>query len=83
MQQVEFARSAAADPALRQVYRRHAAVGGVGLACFMLEDLAIARGFHYVHALWHVHACYAVASANALLASRERSSPSLQQTRAA
>lgn len=68
-----------ADPAMRRVYRRHAAIGGVGLGCFMLEDLAISRGFHYVHALWHVHACYAVASVNALLHARERDAGLLQQ----
>lgn len=80
---MDFARSAAADPALRRAYRRHAAIGGIGLACFMLEDLAIARGFHYVHALWHVHACYAVAGINTLLDARERDAPLLRLQRGA
>lgn len=44
----------------------------------MLEDLAVSRGCHYVHALWHVHACYAVASVNALLHAREQDALLLQ-----
>ena len=47
-------------------------VGGLGLGCFMLEDVAISRGFHFVHALWHLQACYAVASSNALMQQREQ-----------
>ena len=70
--QVEFARTALRDRALRRVYRRHAAVGGLGLACFALEDAAIARGFHFVHSLWHLQACYAAASANALMQHHEQ-----------
>ncbi len=73
--QVEFARTAIRDRVLRGVYRRHAAVGGLGLGCFMLEDVAISRGFHFVHALWHLQACYAVASSNALMRQRERGAP--------
>ena len=70
--QMEFARTALRDRALRRVYGRHAAVGGLGLACFALEDVAISRGFHFVHSMWHLQACYAVASANALMQQREQ-----------
>jgi hypothetical protein len=69
--QVAYARSAAADKALRRAYRRHALVGGVGVGCFLLEDAAIERGHSFVHSLWHLHACYAVASTNTLMHRRE------------
>ena len=69
--QVAFARQALADPSLRSQYRRHAAIGGFGLGCFMLEDVAVAHGHSFVHSLWHLHSCYAVASANALMQRRE------------
>ncbi|CAL8462760.1 g2293 [Coccomyxa elongata] len=70
--EVAFAREAMADKALRRDFRKHALIGGVGLGCFMLEDLAISRGHSFVHSLWHLHSCYAVTSANALMQSRER-----------
>ena len=76
--QVAFARSAAGDKALQRAYRRHAAISGFGLGCFMLEDAAIERGHSFVHSLWHLHACYAVASTNALMQKREQSDPAVE-----
>lgn len=70
--QVAFAQEAMGDKALMRNFRKHALIGGFGLGCFMLEDLAIARGHSFVHSLWHLHSCYAVASANALMERRER-----------
>lgn len=58
--------------ALRRAHRRHLALGGLGVACFALEDVArdqLACGF--VHAAWHCLACYGVAGVNALLRDSE------------
>ena len=69
--EVEFARQAWRDPALRSAYSKHAMVGAVGIACFSLENRAVAMNIDCVHSLWHCLACYAVASTNALMAKRE------------
>ena len=71
MPQVEFIRRSVEDRKLARAYRRHAAMGGIGLCCFALEDVAIQHGHHFVHSLWHLNACYAVASTNALMQRRE------------
>ena len=71
MLQVEFIRQSLEDKKLAKAYRRHAAMGGFGLCCFALEDVAIQHGHHFVHSLWHLNACYAVASTNALMQRRE------------
>ena len=84
--QVAFAREALADKALMRNFRKHALIGGFGLGCFMLEDLAIAHGHSFVHSMWHLHSCYAVASANALMEKRERATllePSLDPSNGA
>ena len=71
--QVEFLKASFRDRRLARVYRKHAAIGGLGLCCFALEDMAISHGHHFVHSLWHLNACYAVASTNALMQKREES----------
>lgn len=75
-----FARGAMVDRSLRSSYRWHAAIGASGLGCFMLEDVAIEHGHSFVHSLWHLQSCFAVASANALMHRREQDSRVVVQT---
>ena len=54
--------------ALRQAHRAHLALGGLGLACFALEDRVRHRaGCGWAHAAWHCLSCASVAGVNALL----------------
>ena len=65
--QVEFLKASMRDKKLARVYKQHVAIGGLGLCCFALEDVAISNGHHFVHSLWHLNACYAVTSTNAMM----------------
>ena len=69
--QVEFLKASLRDRNLARTYKKHVAIGGLGLCCFALEDVAISHGHHFVHSLWHLNACYAVASTNAMMQKRE------------
>ena len=54
--------------ALRRAHRAHLALGGLGLACFALEDgLRDRAGCGWAHAAWHCLSCASVAGVNALL----------------
>ena len=72
--QVEFLKASLKDRKLARVYKQHVAIGGLGLCCFAMEDVAISHGHHFVHSLWHLNACYAVASTNAMMQKREECS---------
>ena len=53
---------------LRRAHRAHLALGGLGLACFALEDRVRHRaGCGWAHAAWHCLSCASVAGVNALL----------------
>lgn len=70
--EVEFARQALrGSTGVRKAYAQHALVGGAGLACFALEQKAIDANFIYMHAMWHLLACWGVANTNVLLRRQE------------
>lgn len=70
--EVEFFSKARLNTAVRDAFLQHAAIGGSGLLCFKLEDLAHNANFHYVHSLWHLLAAGGLAKTNVLLQYKEQ-----------
>ena len=69
--QAEFFRCARASPAVQTAHRQSAASLAAGLAAFQLEDAALARNFHLVHALWHTLSVIAIGKSGVLINFKE------------
>eukprot|EP00891_Asterochloris_glomerata_P002785 jgi/Astpho2/2785/Aster-x1097 len=67
----EFLRSGKASPAVLKAHRQSAASLAAGLAAFQLEDAALARDFHLVHALWHTLSMVAIGKSGVLIQFKE------------
>jgi hypothetical protein len=68
--ELAYARAAWASPRMREAWRRHVGTAGVGIACFLAEDVVVTSGkvrFNAFHGVWHLLSACALGLANALL----------------